>query len=147
MKTKPTILPKLIAPCGMNCAICIGYIRDKNKCLGCREIDENKPKGCRKCLIKNCQFLKKNKMLFCSDKCEKFPCTRLKNLDKRYKTKYNMSMLENLEYIKNLGIKKFVKYEQARWKCPNCRELLCVHIDSCINCGKKRDYGMHTTIT
>jgi hypothetical protein len=23
---------QLIAPCGMNCGICLGYLRDKNKC-------------------------------------------------------------------------------------------------------------------
>jgi len=77
-------------------------------------------------------------MLFCSDKCEKFPCARLKNLDKRYRTKYKMSMLENLENIKKFEIKKFVKFEQKRWKCPKCGELLCVHRDSCLNCGEKR---------
>lgn len=26
----------LIAPCGMNCGTCIAYLRDKNKCPGCR---------------------------------------------------------------------------------------------------------------
>lgn len=142
MKTKSTITPKLIAPCGMNCGICIAHLRDKNKCLGCREIDENKPNGCKKCTIKSCQILKNNKMIFCSDKCEKFPCTRLKNLDKRYETKYKMSMLENLENIKKLGIKKFVKSEQKRWKCPKCGELLCVHRNSCLNCGEKRIISM-----
>ncbi|MDD5456566.1 MAG: hypothetical protein PHV30_05985 [Candidatus Margulisbacteria bacterium] len=31
--------PALIAPCGMNCAICLGYLREKNKCPGCSETD------------------------------------------------------------------------------------------------------------
>lgn len=138
MNTVSTIISKLIAPCGMNCGICIGHLRDKNKCLGCRGIDENKPNGCRKCIINSCQILKKNKMLFCSDKCEEFPCIRLKNLDKRYKIKYGMSMLENLEHINKFGINKFVKSEQKRWKCPKCGKLLCVHRDSCLKCGEKR---------
>lgn len=131
------INPKLIAPCGMNCRICIGHLREKNKCLGCREMSENKPTSCKKCTIINCKILKENKLLFCSDKCEKFPCTRLKNLDKRYRTKYAMSMLENLENIKKFGIKKFVKSEQKRWQCPRCGDSLCVHRDSCLNCGEK----------
>ncbi len=128
----------LIAPCGMNCEICIGYLRDKNKCLGCREVCENKPNSCRKCTIVHCENLKEKKMFFCSDKCEEFPCTRLKNLDKRYKAKYGMSMLENLENIKKYGIKKFVKSEQKRWACSKCGELLCVHEDSCLKCGNKK---------
>ena len=30
---------ELIAPCGMNCGICYGYLREKNKCPGCRKRD------------------------------------------------------------------------------------------------------------
>jgi hypothetical protein len=138
MNTKITIVSKLIAPCGMNCGICIGYLRDKNKCPGCRAMSEAKPDYCRKCIIRNCEILKKNKMKFCSDKCEKYPCSRLKNLDKRYRSKYGMSMIENLEKIKKLGIRQFVKNERIRWKCNKCRNVLCVHRDSCIFCGEKR---------
>ena len=133
-----TITSKLIAPCGMNCGICFGHLREKNKCLGCREMSKGKPDSCRKCIIIHCKILKDKNMLFCSDKCEKFPCTRLKNLDKRYKAKYKMSMLENLEKIKKFGIKKFIKSEQKRWKCQKCGELLCVHRDSCLKCDEKR---------
>ncbi|MFA5021914.1 MAG: DUF3795 domain-containing protein [Patescibacteria group bacterium] len=127
----------LIAPCGMNCGICLGYLREKNKCLGCRGINKNKLDSCRKCSIKNCQILKKNKMFFCSDKCEKFPCARLKNLDKRYRTKYKMSMLENLEFIKNNGIRMFVKKEKSKWACKKCDGTICVHRGFCLNCGNK----------
>lgn len=127
----------LIAPCGMNCRICLGYIREKNKCLGCRKMDAYKSSYGRKCTIRNCQILKKNNWKFCSDKCEKFPCARLKNLDKRYKNKYRMSMLENLEHIKKFGIKNFIKLEQKKWKCPDCKEIICIHRNFCLKCGKK----------
>jgi hypothetical protein len=33
----------LIAPCGMNCRICAAFLRVKNKCLGCRGSDLQKP--------------------------------------------------------------------------------------------------------
>jgi len=100
----------LIAPCGMNCNLCIGYLREKNRCLGCRENDENILNSCRKCIIKNCTILQQKKLKYCSSKCEKFLCTRLKNLDKRYRTKYQMSMLENLQFIEEFGIRKFVDH-------------------------------------
>jgi hypothetical protein len=29
----------LIAPCGMNCGVCMAYLREKNKCPGCRLIN------------------------------------------------------------------------------------------------------------
>jgi hypothetical protein len=126
---------KLIAPCGMNCGICSGYLREKRKCPGCREMDTSKPEYCRKCIIMHCEILKTNKMKFCSNKCEKYPCKRLKNLDKRYKTKYHMSMLENLENIEKFEIRKFVKSEQERWKCPECGGIVTCHGGKCYSCG------------
>src|SRR5574344_369889 len=89
----------LIAPCGMNCGLCIGYLREKKPCAGCLiRKDKNKPKGCRECIIANCQLLAETASGFCYD-CLRYPCARLKNLDKRYRINYGMSMLENLSYL------------------------------------------------
>ena len=140
MNTKSIIKAELIAPCGMNCAICMGrLLREKNKCPGCRGNDAIKPKNCVRCVIVNCDFLKKNKFKYCSEKCEKFPCTRLKNLDKRYRTKYDMSMIENLKNIEELGIRAFVKNEKIRWACSECGGIICVHRGFCSKCGKERE--------
>lgn len=129
---------ELIAPCGMNCRLCIGYQREKNKCAGCRnDIDiRNKPTGCVSCTIKNCHVIKENKSEFCFE-CDKMPCNRLKQLDKRYKTKYHMSMLENLNYIKENGIEKFIDNEESRWACPKCGNIVSVHRTECQKCGEK----------
>ena len=124
----------LIAPCGMNCGLCIGHIREKNPCGGCFKMDdENKPQRCRSCKIVNCDLLAKTKSGFCYD-CTKYPCSRLKNLDKRYRTKYGMSMIENLTFIKNHGLENFINNEEARWKCEVCGVGLCVHRKFCLNC-------------
>ena len=48
----------LIAPCGMNCGICLGYLRTKNRCNGCRVNADEYSNYCRKCIIKNCDVLK-----------------------------------------------------------------------------------------
>lgn len=129
---------KLIAPCGMNCGTCLGYLREKNKCPGCRLMTETNSDYIRKCIIKHCEILKKNKMDFCSPKCEKYPCKRLKSLDKRYRTRYKISMVENLENIEKLGVEKFVKNEEVRWMCHGCNGTLCVHRNFCLFCGEKR---------
>jgi hypothetical protein len=129
---------KLIAPCGMNCGVCMAYLREKNKCPGCRGNNENKSISCVRCIIKNCRILKQNKLGFCSEKCKKYPCIRLRNLDKRYRTKYNMSMIENLENIKTKGIKKFLKNQKIKYTCSKCNGTICVHRSFCINCGAKR---------
>jgi hypothetical protein len=115
-----------IAPCGMNCSLCVAYLRDKNRCPGCRGDDDKKTSDyCSNCIIKNCDQLNMNNWKYCSDKCEKFPCTRLKNLDKRYRNKYDMSMIENLENVKKLGIRKFIEKEKKRWIKGS--KIFCVH--------------------
>jgi hypothetical protein len=124
---------QLIAPCGMNCGICLGYLREKNKCQGCRMVYLNQPVTRTRCRIKNCQHFHNGKSRFCFD-CESFPCARLKNLDKRYRTKYSMSMIENLENIEEVGIRQFVKNEKTRWACPECGGPICVHRGYCLNC-------------
>ena len=126
---------ELIAPCGMNCSVCLGHLRKKNQCPGCRKMDAYESSYGRKCIIRSCQILKKNEMKFCSNKCEKYPCLRLRNLDKRYRTKYNMSMIENLENINSNGIRAFVKSEKARWACPECGGTICVHRGHCLICS------------
>lgn len=125
----------MIAPCGMNCALCLGYQRDKNRCMGCNSNDINMPKYCKTCVIKNCDKKKGKSPKQCYE-CETYPCRRLKQLDQRYRTKYNMSMIENLNNIKNIGIDKFVENEQIRWKCKKCGGLICVHRNKCLKCDK-----------
>jgi uncharacterized Zn finger protein len=123
----------LIAPCGMNCRTCAAYLREKNKCPGCRGSNLKKPITRVKCKIKTCEAFADNKTAFCSE-CLEFPCVSLKKLDKRYRTKYNMSMIENLENIKKLGIEDFIRNEAARWLCPTCGGTICVHKGYCYNC-------------
>ena len=126
----------LIAACGMNCGICIAYLREKNKCAGCRNDNKHKTKSRIKCIIKNCELLVKTHSRFCYD-CIKYPCTRLKQLDKRYRKNYNMSMIENLDNIKKFGLDKFVKMKYDRWICNNCGGTICVNRGYCLNCKEK----------
>ena len=109
----------LIAPCGMNCSICMAYLKDKNRCPGCRLFTGNEPVTIAQFKIKNCAILKKGTSKFCFE-CEEFPCRALKHLDKRYRTKYAMSMIENLENIKKVGLQEFIKNENIRWVYTKC---------------------------
>src|SRR5689334_14278289 len=125
----------LIAPCGMNCGICMAYLRDKNKCSGCRETTLGKPVTRLECKIKNCEFFQNTNSRYCFQ-CKKFPCNRLKHLDKRYRTKYSMSMIENLDNIREFGIRQFLRNEKERWACSECGGTICVHKAFCYSCGK-----------
>jgi len=130
---------KLIAPCGMNCGVCISYLAMKNDlnkrgfkkvyCEGCL------PRG-KNCLHMGdrCEVLGKGLVRFCYE-CRDYPCKRLKTLDKRYRTKYHMSMIENLEFIKEQGIERFLEKEEAKWLCSECGKMICCHNGLCLNCS------------
>ena len=128
---------RMIAPCGMDCALCIGHLREKNRCPGCNPREEAIPAGaCRRCSIKRCEE-QGHPNRFCFP-CAKFPCRRLRHLDQRYRNKYGMSMLDNLAFIHKFGIRKFVAREKNRWACPACGQTLCVHRSECLRCGRPR---------
>jgi len=124
----------LIAPCGMNCRLCMAYNRARNPCPGCRIVDSGKPKTRARCRIKTCEKLVNREYRYCFA-CNTFPCTRLVNLDQRYKAKYGMSMVENLTQIRATGIRRFIRREQERWACPRCGTLICVHKPRCLSCA------------
>ena len=134
MRPEKAIKRKMIAPCGMNCGICMAFLREKNHCPGCRYPDENKPITRFHCVIKNCEMIKTKENGFCFD-CDKVPCRRLKQLDKRYRTKYDMSMLDNLQFIKEQGIDEFIRKERTRWRCEACGAVINVHRKKCSECG------------
>ncbi len=129
----------LIAPCGMNCAVCIGYLREKNTCPGCNIESKSKATYCQSCIIKNCEHIKTNASGFCYD-CPTYPCKRLKQLDKRYRGKYHMSMIENLNYIKEQGLEKFLKKENQKWRCSSCNGQLSAHRNNCLECGQEQSW-------
>ncbi len=131
--TSVTFEKSMLAPCGMNCGSCIGYMRPKNKCPGCWQVDQGKARV--HCVIRNCDLLQKTDSKFCYE-CQKYPCLRLKQLDKRYRTKYNTSVLENLIMIKEKGIDYFLAFETERRKCMACGATLSVHRDKCLACSK-----------
>ncbi len=138
-KKRPNTIPtNLIAPCGMNCRLCWGHIRERNRCPGCRVIENQeseKSKYRNRCRIRNCEKIANGEMKYCSDSCDKYPCFRLKQLDQRYRAKYGMSMINNLKTINEFGIRHFVRSEKEKWICPDCDEMICVHKPRCLSCG------------
>ena len=43
-------------------------------------------------------------------------------------------MIENLNYIKERGIEKFLEKEKLKWKCPNCDGIISCHNGICFEC-------------
>ena len=126
---------ELVAPCGMNCGICKFHYREKNICQSCRELQKKAPETRFHCIVRECKILKDRNWRYCSDKCENYPCKRLKALDKRYSTKYHMSMIENLNYIEENGMETFLEKEKQKWICPQCGGIVTCHGGMCLTCG------------
>jgi hypothetical protein len=133
---------ELIAPCGVDCSVCSGYLAFRHDvrakgmrmayCKGCRPRD-------KKCafLKKICELLLNNKIEFCYE-CEDFPCEQLKHIDERYKTLYRMSLVDNLNFIKEHGLQKFLENQKKKWECPDCGDVICCHNGICFNCGLEK---------
>jgi len=127
-----------VAPCGLICDLCYAFQRTKNRCEGCNS-GGIKTSYCERCRIKQCSEKADDSEL--CNKCKKYPCRRVKDLDKRYSVKYGESAIANLDMIKEKGIRAFIREQKEEWKCPVCGSMLCVHKDACPNCGNSRDKG------
>ena len=129
---------ELIAPCGMNCALCSAYLayahqipRKRGRiyhCQGCR------PRN-KKCayLKKPCSGLSNGSIRFCYE-CKGFPCAHLKHLDTRYRKSYGISFIENLGVIRDNGLEQFLKCQRERHTCPKCGDWVSVHNKKCFRC-------------
>jgi len=126
----------------MNCALCSAYLTLKHdlkakglrmiQCTGCR------PRN-KKCafLKKQCPKLSRAEINFCYE-CKSFPCKRLRTIDERYRSRYRMSMVDNLKFIKERGIENFLKGQEKSWKCKSCGEMICCHNGLCFNCDLEK---------
>lgn len=138
-KTKPTHA-ELIAPCGMNCAICSRYLAGINNlrrshCSGCRP-------GNKRCLylFEKCEGINTSikgtaTARFCFD-CDRYPCPHIKRMDKRYRINYGMSVKDNLEDIKSGGVQRFAAKQYRKYHCSKCDGLVSIHNRKCFKCDR-----------
>jgi hypothetical protein len=129
---------QLIAPCGMNCRLCIHYQVGEQAlpqkgykrvtCPGCIPRGEH----CTH-MGDHCPDLRDGLLRFCFQ-CPQYPCKRLKALDKRYRNKYHMSMIQNLDHIQSKGMADFLQEQQIQWVCPTCGGVICCHNGLCLSC-------------
>jgi hypothetical protein len=135
----PKFSAELVAPCGMNCAICKAYLSysrgvPKKKgqishCSGCRERN-------KKCAFikRDCEKICKQQISSCSQ-CKGMPCASLAHLDEHYSQRYGMSMVENLKMIQEKGMDAFLSSQEEKYRCPSCGDVISVHDGKCYSCG------------
>lgn len=127
----------MIAPCGLNCAVCNEALREDSPCIGCRS-EGNKGEYCANlCKIVKCEIRKSLPDGFC-DKCPQYPCREIVNKECWYANAYPMieSLMGNLAFIGENGLKKFLQREKERWTCSDCGGVISVHNGKCYGCGK-----------
>ena len=132
---------ELIGPCGTNCALCASYLAysagvpkkrgEVSHCAGCRPRD----KPCA-FIKRRCARLARKEIDFCFE-CGLMPCPDLLRVDKLYRSKYGMSMVANLEFLKAKGMTAFLKRQMKEHACPECGDIVCVHDGKCCGCGAK----------
>lgn len=122
------------APCGVNCFVCYVHLKNKKPCNGCYGIDDNKPERCKQCKIKQCVANKKIKYCF---ECNEFPCKSIKNLEKSYISRYFVSVLDNSQKVKDIGLIEFLANEKNKWNCSVCGGVITQHGNYCSECEGK----------
>lgn len=128
---------EMIAPCGLDCSVCIARLEYNPPCPGCWSDGEGKPEHCaRLCEIAFCEHRKDLEDGYC-DKCEHYPCTHILRMEEKYQNEYPLkeSLMGNLSEMRRLGMDEFLRNENAKWRCSHCGGVLCVHTGKCIDCG------------
>lgn len=140
MKDSSVIKKDLIAPCGMNCAICSKYLAyvhrlSKPQCPGCRPGNQPCDYLFKKCLGINRSLQGNSTAHFCSA-CDLYPCKEIDRMDKRYRKNYQMSVKQNLTSIEEEGMAKFIETQYRTYRCHQCGGVISVHNKKCFACDK-----------
>ena len=99
---------------------------------------------CQRCAMKVCTAGKQN-VTRCSD-WKELPCQRVTNM-------INTGLLHRAEYLPNLkklremGVQEWVRYEEERWRCPQCGLPMSWYDAECTGCGAPRSeklFNLHS---
>ncbi len=133
----------LAGHCGIYCGNCRHYLARSKGILKEKKLKH----GCHGCRVQNkncawvkrdCELLRKKKVDFCFE-CENFPCANLEKLDFRHLYNENVSPVENLLRIKNVGVQQWLKEQEDEWKCTKCGGNICITDSECYDCRDKID--------
>lgn len=138
-----------VAVCGLYCEACSWFISttedieglkrlaaqrnwsvEESKCYGCRS-DKRLP-YCEKCKMFVCAA--ERGIDFCSE-CEEYPCNDLKQFQSAMP--HRIELWVNLERIKSVGYKQWLKEIRKNYTCPRCQALNSIYDLKCRKCGEE----------
>lgn len=131
MKMPERVDAGMVAPCGVNCMACSAHLDAKKACLGCRApAERHKRKSCINCAKKDCAFGQGLDWCF---QCAKFPCARIKSLNKRYTQDYGVDLVQNGRDARE-NMDAFLDAQRARFTCAHCGGIIDQHKGRCSDC-------------
>lgn len=125
-----------LAPCGVFCGACPSF---EKSCHGCSSQMKQKRKSKWSCKLRSCCYSVK-KINFCFE-CDEFPCKELRRKlidshseDPKYE--YRHEVIENSKKFTELGLKRYLEYQNEKWVCPSCHQgRIQWYIYKCNKCG------------
>ena len=140
---------KLAAVCGLYCEACSLFIataeeperlkklaaefkcsEDESKCYGCRS--DKKLSYCDNCKMYACAT--ERGIDFCIE-CVEYPCDDLKLFQSE--APHRIELWDNLEQIKSVGYKQWLKEMKENYSCPNCQTINSTYDQKCRKCGEE----------
>ena len=145
---------QLLGICGLYCGTCPKYLayhdQDKEELQKISQMDgvpieEIRCDGCLsdhvygRCIdcrhgFRRCAEEKKVNWCF---QCSDFPCKRLENFSTIHVVSgicHHKKVIENLQFIKDHGIEKWVEQQDKEGTCPNCGKMLYWYSLKCPRC-------------
>jgi hypothetical protein len=137
------------AACGLYCEACSWFIAttedseklkrlaarmhisaEESKCFGCRS--GKRLPYCEKCKMSSCTT--ERGIDFCNE-CEDYPCEDLKQFQSALP--HRIELWDNLERIKAIGYKKWLKEIRENYTCHQCQTINSTYDSACRKCGKQ----------
>ena len=66
--------------------------------------------------------------------CDRFPCSKIKSLNKRYKENYDVDLVKNGVNAKQ-NMDAFLQEQKERFTCKSCGGVIDQHHKKCSECG------------
>ena len=132
----------LLAPCGLDCAVCSRHVHGKIPCPGCRARLDEPDSYRRKCVMRACTL--ERGYVTCAD-CAERPCKRVKTFRKRYMDGYGVDLSAIATAVLQAGAEPYLRADLAAHTCPDCGHLINLHYGVCSGCNRQFPIGKGRT--
>lgn len=84
--------------------------------------------------IKDC--IRNSGFSYCFE-CSDYPCKLITNLEKSYNKRYQASLMENSEYMRQYGLEAFAQQQEKKYTCSKCGGIISIHDRECSEVSRK----------